>query len=1167
MSDLREIKGDETESDRAKREREIERGATVLNEQIERRRATGSTPEVISRGPFTVPNRPYIPGAGPPAAAPTERTFLDPREYTTTMSAAGLPIDIALGRCLQPQTKLIYEESWANSTVLTWIVSLCEGPIQSVQPIADNKPLRMASGSFTNPNGTLFVDDTGFIRVYVYDGSQTSIASSGLGTYDALAAAEEVHTGIALAVVFITFDNDKMNTAPTMTWVLEGYRLCKDPVDGVRRYSPYPPVHARELLTNTTWGIQLPDDAQHLDDHLTNLGGWGRARNDCAVAIFPPTPSNAPTAAITGSGSIPAGGYWYTFTSVTGDGVETLESPLSAQVTVAAGPSKQITVTVPAGGAGTAKRNVYRNATIGVQTPRYLVGTISSNTAGATLVDNTDNTTLLGQGVTAPTVAPRPERYIAGILISRQANGQDWLDTILAHFAGKMTMDNGRYQCRVDQKLDAGYTKMVLRDEIYDTGTDLLVGSPELAPANVDPMSVEVWRKDETELFNVITINYLDSNNNFQSASVTLKRDKVKALLERPRIATFELPGCPDKNQAMRLATLYLNRAWDDLLWRVRGDRALLALQPGLDVAHLLIGGLVFDGRVLKLTTDGDAFIAEGEEYQEPSYAERVQNEDSPIGSTIPDPSATPPNPTNCAVREVMSEGTGGASGYLLVSFTPGNTPYYRATRVVVNDGLNTYVAGEMAVGPIPVRNPRRGYPHIITLYTITDRGTRISTGFVLAPITPQLLGPVVPDVQNLSAPFDTFTNRGTITCTLPPYVGIDHIEIFDNYGNPAVPPRRHSVPASTVAAGQPIDLKDMIHGDGYTDDLSFSIIVKVVNSFGDKSPGLPITWKVARNGQASYAVGYDPRDVTFDGAKIWVSNYNGANVSRLDRSTTPATVDLTVSVGSKPFGILYANGYVWVANFGSDSITRMNPDGTGVTTLSLTAGDGPIGLVKTVSSTGAQSIAISCHTSGKVKAIDLSTLSVLPWSATVGRKPCFMYPVTVSGKLFLYVCNYLDNTLSVINEAGSVIATIPVGQGPFGLTYDGTNLWICNYADSTMSIVNPATNTVVGTVVLGTHTGPTDAAYVNGYVWVTEAQARQLTRINVNTRTATAHTPQPSSPRSILYDGTDLWMPLNLNDASSTVPVTVTNPGPGGGTSAPVNFKILGLDPSPLPS
>ncbi|HEX8851269.1 MAG TPA: phage tail protein [Gemmatimonadaceae bacterium] len=1122
---------------------------------IATRRGGVDPANVIRRNIYAVNPRPWIPGAGPPAATPTQRTFHDPREYTGTFSAAGLPIDIALGRCLQPVTKLIYEESWNNFTTLTWIVSLCEGPIQSIQPVVDDKPLRLVSGSFTNPNGTKFVDESGFIQVYCYDGSQTSLASSGLGSFDPLAAAEEVHTGLALAVVFITFDPEKMNTAPNMTWILEGYRLCKDPVDGVQRYSPYPAVHARELLVNKTWGIQMPDDTLHLDDHLTNLGGWGRARNDCAIAIFPPKPSNPVTLANGGAGSIPAGSYYYTFTSVTGDGIETLESPVSSVITF--GTASRVTVTVPAGGAGTSSRNIYRNAVSGVQTPRYLVGTIANNTAGATLSDNTPNTVLLANGATAPVVAPRPERYVSGILISRQANGQDWLDTILAHFAGKVTMDNGRYQCRVDQKLDAGYTPMVLRDEMHDDGTNVL-------PANVDPLTVEVWRKDETELFNVVTINYLDSNNNFQPASITIKRDKVKALLERPRVATYELPGCPDKNQALRIGTLYLNRAWDDLLWRIRGDRSVLALQPGLDVAELRIGGLVFDGRALKLSTDGDAFMLEGEEYHEESYAELVQNEDTPIGTTIPDPSSTPPNPTNCNVQEVPAEDGSGAGAYFLVTFTPGLTPYYRSTRVVVNDGLNTYVAAEQENGPVPIRNLRRGFPHLITLYTLTDRGTRISTGVTLGPITPQLLGPIVPDVLNLAAPFDTHERRGTITCTLPPYVGIDHIEVFDNFGNPVVPPRIASVPASTVSTGAPIDLKAFIHGDGYANDQVFSIIVKVVNSFGDKSPGIPISWTIKQNGTAAYTVGFDPRDVTFDGSAVWVANHNGGNVQRIKRST--GTVDLTVNVGSKPYGILYESGRIWVANYGSDTVTYMNTDGSSVGTLSLAAGDGPLGLIAYTNSTGERRIVVSCHKTNRVKIIDPVGLSVTGTVINVGRKPCFMYVVDVNGEARRYVANYLDNTVSVI-FGSAVIATIPVGQGPFGITYDGSRLWVCNYADSSLTLIDPVTNSVIATIPLGTRTGPTDASYVDGYVWVTEAQARQVTRVNTATLRPTAHDPMPSSPRSIMYDGTDLWMPLNLNASSSVVPVTVTNPAPGGGTSAPVNFTILGVDPSPLPT
>lgn len=38
---------------------------------------------------------------------------------------------------------------------------------------------------------------------------------------------------------------------------------------------------------------------------------------------------------------------------------------------------------------------------------------------------------------------------------------------------------------------------------------------------------------------------------------------------------------------------------------------------------------------------------------------------------------------------------------------------------------------------------------------------------------------------------------------------------------------------------------------------------------------------------------------------------------------------------------------------------------------------------------------------------------------------------------------------------SGNIINTIPVGSDPRGLYSDGNNVWVCNYNDSTLSIIN----------------------------------------------------------------------------------------------------------------
>src|SRR5262249_30151913 len=73
-------------------------------------------------------------------------------------------------------------------------------------------------------------------------------------------------------------------------------------------------------------------------------------------------------------------------------------------------------------------------------------------------------------------------------------------------------------------------------------------------------------------------------------------------------------------------------------------------------------------------------------------------------------------------------------------------------------------------------------------------------------------------------------------------------------------------------------------------------------------------------------------------------------------------------------------------------------------------------------------------------------------------------------------VSNFRDDTVSLVNLAtGNVTATVPVGDGPWGVAVHprGTELWITNRREGSVSVIDLATRTVtamfpVGRVPLG---------------------------------------------------------------------------------------------------
>jgi uncharacterized protein (TIGR03437 family) len=73
-----------------------------------------------------------------------------------------------------------------------------------------------------------------------------------------------------------------------------------------------------------------------------------------------------------------------------------------------------------------------------------------------------------------------------------------------------------------------------------------------------------------------------------------------------------------------------------------------------------------------------------------------------------------------------------------------------------------------------------------------------------------------------------------------------------------------------------------------------------------------------------TYPVGVYPDGIAFDGANIWVANQNDGTVTKL-LASTGATVG-TYPVGTSPQGVTFGGASVWVANGASNSVTKISP-------------------------------------------------------------------------------------------------------------------------------------------------------------------------------------------------------------------------------------------------
>src|SRR5256712_86393 len=149
-------------------------------------------------------------------------------------------------------------------------------------------------------------------------------------------------------------------------------------------------------------------------------------------------------------------------------------------------------------------------------------------------------------------------------------------------------------------------------------------------------------------------------------------------------------------------------------------------------------------------------------------------------------------------------------------------------------------------------------------------------------------------------------------------------------------------------------------------------------------------------------------------------------------------------------------------------------------------------------------------------------------------------YPFGVaydSGNGYVYVANYNSNNVSIISGT-TVVATIPVGGGPSGVAYDSGNgyVYVANLVSNNVSVISGTT--VVATVSVGGNPGGVGYDSGNGYVYVANHFSDNVSVIDGTTVVATI--PVGSVPLGVAYENANGYVYV-ANALSDTVSVIST--------------------------
>ena len=129
------------------------------------------------------------------------------------------------------------------------------------------------------------------------------------------------------------------------------------------------------------------------------------------------------------------------------------------------------------------------------------------------------------------------------------------------------------------------------------------------------------------------------------------------------------------------------------------------------------------------------------------------------------------------------------------------------------------------------------------------------------------------------------------------------------------------------------------------------------------------------------------------------------------------------------------------------------------------------------------------------------------------------------------YVTNSAGTTVSIIDlTSNTVTGTIAVGSNPLGIAISGNRAYVANSGSDTVSVIDLTTNTVTATIDVGSN--PYFVAIGGNYAYVSNYEggsgSGSLSVIDINTNTVTATITDDSfyGPLALIASGTKLYVP-----------------------------------------
>ncbi len=225
-----------------------------------------------------------------------------------------------------------------------------------------------------------------------------------------------------------------------------------------------------------------------------------------------------------------------------------------------------------------------------------------------------------------------------------------------------------------------------------------------------------------------------------------------------------------------------------------------------------------------------------------------------------------------------------------------------------------------------------------------------------------------------------------------------------------------------------------------------------------------------------SYPVGNSPRAVLLVEDSVFVANFYGNSLTRLDSSCTGTGAGCgellaTYQVDSLPVALAFDGRQLWVAGAQNQTLTAIDP------------------------------------ASGRE--LDRIALPHVPTALLWADSS-------------LWVANAIAGTVSRVSPAGSIEADLDVGAEPVALAFDGSFLWVANQVGREAVRIDPATDRILDRFPL---TGePTAIAYDGRWVWIALTDANEVVALSPDDGAVAHRIDLAAQPSGLWIEGGVLW-------------------------------------------